>query len=85
MKLLDGQDFYHALASYYELAFVFQLKYSRRCQTTAHLIQLKVLQYGDQELGSLTGQKKYNKSSSQLFLAILVLRIFIAMKCFFNQ
>ena len=45
-------------ASYYELAFVFQLKYSRRCQTTAHLIQLKVLQYGDQELGSLTGQKK---------------------------
>ena len=58
MKLLDGQDFYHALASYYELAFVFQLKYSRRCQTTAHLIQLKVLQYGDQELGSLTGQKK---------------------------
>ena len=58
MKLLDGQDFYHALASYYELAFVFQLKYSRRCQTTAQLIQLKVLQYGDQELGSLTGQKK---------------------------
>ena len=57
-KLLDGQDFYHALASYYELAFVFQLKYSRRCQTTAQLIQLKVLQYGDQELGSLTGQKK---------------------------
>ena len=45
-------------ASYYELAFVFQLKYSRRCQTTAQLIQLKVLQYGDQELGSLTGQKK---------------------------
>ena len=58
MKLLDGQDFYHTLASYYELAFVFQLKYSRRCQTTAQLIQLKVLQYGDQELGSLTGQKK---------------------------
>ena len=58
MKLLDGQGFYHALASYYELAFVFQLKYSRRCQTTAQLIQLKVLQYGDQELGSLTGQKK---------------------------
>ena len=58
MKLLDGQDFYHALASYYELAFVFQLKYSRRCQTTAQLIQLKVLQYRDQELGSLTGQKK---------------------------
>ena len=58
MKLLDGQDFYHALASYYELAFVFQLKYSRRCQTTAQLIQLKVLQYGDQELGSLTGKKK---------------------------
>ena len=56
MKLLDGQG--HALASYYELAFVFQLKYSRRCQTTAQLIQLKVLQYGDQELGSLTGQKK---------------------------
>ena len=49
MKLLDGQDFYHALASYYELAFVFQLKYSRRCQTTAQLIQLKVLQYGDQK------------------------------------
>ena len=58
MKLLDGQDFYHALASYYELAFVFQLKYSRRCQTTAQLIKLKVLQYEDQELGSLTGQKK---------------------------
>ena len=58
MKLLDGQDFYHALASYYELAFVFQLKYSRRCQTTAELIQLKVLQYRDHELGSLTGQKK---------------------------
>ena len=58
MKLLDGQDFYHALASYYELVFVFQLKYSRRCQTTAQLIQLKVLQYRDQELGSLTGQKK---------------------------
>ena len=45
-------------ASYYELAFVFQLKYSRRCQTTAELIQLKVLQYRDHELGSLTGQKK---------------------------
>ena len=75
MKLLDGQDFYHALASYYELAFVFQLKYSRRCQTTAHLIQLKVLQYGDQELGSLTGQKidqslaKVRKSDAELMKA----------------
>ena len=75
MKLLDGQDFYHALASYYELAFVFQLKYSRRCQTTAQLIQLKVLQYGDQELGSLTGQKidqslaKVRKSDAELMKA----------------
>ena len=58
MKLLDGQDLYHALASYYELAFVFQLKYSKKCQTLAQIIQLKVLKYGDQELGSLTGQKK---------------------------
>ena len=56
--MLDGQDLYHAMGSYYELAFVFQLKYSKKCQTLAQIIQLKVLEYGDQELGSLTGQKK---------------------------
>ena len=58
MKLLEGKELYHALASYYNLVFVFQLKYSKKCQTLAQIIQLKVLKYGDQELGSLTGQKK---------------------------
>ena len=54
MRLLEGQDLFNALASYYELAFVFQLKYSKHCQTTAQIMQLKVLEYGDIELGGLT-------------------------------
>ena len=46
------------LTTYYKLAFVFQLKYWKKCQTLAQIIQLNVLEYGDQELGSLIGQKK---------------------------
>ena len=58
MRLLVGQDLFNALASYYELAFVFQLKYSKHCQTAAQIMQLKVLEYGDIELGGLTSMKK---------------------------
>ena len=42
MRLLEGQDLFNAVASNYELAFVFQLKYSKHCQTTAQIMQLNV-------------------------------------------
>ena len=54
MRLLEGQDLFNEVDSYFELVFVFQLV----CQTTVQIMQLKVLEYEDIELGGLTSMKK---------------------------
>ena len=40
VKLLEAQDISSAFASYYELAFVFQLEYPKECQTVSQVSQL---------------------------------------------
>ena len=58
VKLLDHQDLLSALASFYHLAFSFQLKYGKEAQTTCNILQLRVAKYGDPDEGTLTNQKK---------------------------
>ena len=61
-KLLDGRDLYSTVASYFELAFVFQLVYPKEAQTVITLMQLKVPRYGD-ESGTLTASRKETMSN----------------------
>ena len=56
-KLLNGQDLMSALASYFELCFVFQLEYPRECQTVVNILQHKAARYGDDK-GSLTNMRR---------------------------
>ena len=56
-KLLDGQDFMSAMASYFELCFVFQLEYPKQSQTVINILQHRAARYGDDK-GSLTHMRK---------------------------
>ena len=58
MRLLEGQDLFNEVDSYFELVFVLQPNYIKHCQTTVQIMQLKVLEYEDIELGGLTSMKK---------------------------
>ena len=57
-RIMGGQDFISTLASYFELCFVFQLKYPSQCQAVCQIIQLRMLRYGDPESGTLTTMRK---------------------------
>ena len=56
-KLLGGQDLMSAMASYFELCFVFQLEYPRQSQTVINILQHKAARYGDDK-GTLTHMRK---------------------------
>ena len=76
VKLLEAQDIFSAFASYYELAFVFQLEYPKECQTISQVIQEKVARYGSVESGvnmtksrtkTVTNKlEKYNRLSDSM-------------------
>ena len=49
---------FSALASYFELAFTFQLEYPVESAVTINLVQLKIVNYGNVDKGSLTKMAK---------------------------
>lgn len=58
VRLLKGQDIYSAIASYFELVYVFQLHYPKECQTVSNILQEYVAKYGSVESGvNLTKSK----------------------------
>ena len=59
VKLLESQDIWSAIASYFELVYVFQLHYPKECQTVSNILQEYVAKYGSVESGvNLTNSKK---------------------------
>ena len=59
VKLLESQDIWSAIASYFELVYVFQLHYPKECQTVSNILQEYVGKYGSVESGvNLTNSKK---------------------------
>ena len=66
VKLLEAQDLFSALASYYELAFVFQLHYPKECQTVAQIIQEKVAKYGCVESGVNMSKSKMKTVANKM-------------------
>ena len=71
-KLISGLNLISAFASYYELCFVFQLKYPSQCQTVSLLMQLHVLKYGDQDSGTLAVMRK-NAAHTKINTYLMVL------------
>ena len=74
-ELLDGRDLYSTVASYFELAFVFQLEYPTEAQTVITLMQLTVARYRD-ESGTLTASRKetmFNKVRKCFLLLVIFL------------
>ena len=71
VRVLECQQLYETLASYYQLCFSFQLKYPKECHTVAHIIQTRICKYGD-DSGSLT-QMKRNTANDKLlkYLAVI--------------
>ena len=56
-KIFEGQTIFKALTSFFELAFVFQVEYSKEAQLVVTILQNKVARYGDNS-GTLTHMRK---------------------------